>query len=73
MANDTMKVTLTLRKSTAERLRRTCHARGEMASDLIDRWIVAGHDEKGEPITRKTPRNPLRDLIDPLGGMFSQR
>jgi hypothetical protein len=48
MSDETITVRLTLRKHVAERLRRMCHARGETASHLIDRWVFA-HDDRGEP------------------------
>ena len=48
--DETMTVRLTLRRPIAERLRAMCKARGETASELVDRWILS-HDERGEPLS----------------------
>lgn len=42
-----VKVSLTLTKDIADRLRAMCHARGETASTIVARWIL-NHDERGE-------------------------
>lgn len=34
-----MKVTLTLDKPTAEKLRALCHARGKTASEIVTEWV----------------------------------
>lgn len=46
MANETVTVTLVLRKAIAEKLRAICHRRGERASMVVDRWIIMA-DEDG--------------------------
>jgi hypothetical protein len=64
------RLTLTLRKSTAERLRAMCHARGETASELLDRWILS-HGEKGE--CRAAPASPTTAVVDKLTDLFRGR
>lgn len=52
MSGEELKVTITLRKPIAERLRRMCHAKGITASLLIDKWVFE-HDDAGELLKPK--------------------
>ncbi len=54
------KVTLDLRSPIAEKLRAMCHARGETASMLIDRWILQAN-ERGEIVPPKPAAPPTAD------------
>ena len=52
---DEVKVTLTLRKHVADRLRMMCHNRGLTASLLVDGWIFE-HDDSGRPVPQVQPK-----------------
>jgi hypothetical protein len=60
-----VRVTITLRKHVAEKLRGMCHARGETASALIDRWICERKDDGSLPAA------PKKNIFDDMfGGIF---
>lgn len=59
--SDELKVTLTLRRPLAERLRAMCHRRGLTASILVESWINE-HDDNGRPVEK--PAAPRRDAVD---------
>lgn len=42
--SDEVKVTLTLRKHVAERLKRICYARNMTASHLVDSWVLTANE-----------------------------
>jgi len=65
MADNRTKVHLDLRSAVAEKLRAMCHARGETASELIDRWILQAN-ERGEIVPKKSATDDL--LADLIGG-----
>jgi hypothetical protein len=62
MADDEIKVTITLRKHVGERLRKMCHNRGLTASLLIDAWVFE-HDDNGRPKDLPKSKNPVDQLI----------
>lgn len=67
VAAGTTTVTLTLRRSTAERLRAICHARGETASLVVDRWVLSV-DLRGD-MPKPAQVNPFGDILgDLIGG-----
>jgi len=67
MKDDTIKVTLTLRKSVAERLRGMCHASGMTASLLVDKWTFE-HEDDGKQRPEVKPRSISDKFLDALGG-----
>ena len=68
MSYERTKVHLDLRKTVAEKLRAICHARGETASQVIDRWIIQAN-ERGEIATASKPATVDDMLSDLISGV----
>ena len=70
MSDETITVTLTLRKGVAEKPRAICHRRGEKASLVVDRWICDANDagEIKPAVQTKTQAERITDLFEKLGG-----
>lgn len=70
--SDEIKVTLTLRKHVAERLKRMCYARNITASHLVDSWVFESDDNgRRKPIQEREPT--LSDIFDNAKRMARER